>query len=220
MTYDPQHDKKNEVKLRFKLALNKAFNNEDKKTVMEASNLASDEAKEVRVIFYLPIPDSTPKPQKNLNLWGLVNHTKKPDIDNLEKFILDCANDILFPDDSMIVSLKSTKHYSNNPRTEIEVMSLKQKHYGHNVELVLKTFSPDELKEFLDYVQNFTRFFPEEVDGYLAEDDGAVKRDWLSSLCATMIIFSCKYSDQLKKIEKGKKIISLPNPKLEGKSTC
>ena len=46
---------------------------------------------------------------------------KKPDIDNYEKFVLDCLNGVVYLDDSLVVSCRHDKRYSKNPRTEIEV---------------------------------------------------------------------------------------------------
>jgi len=50
-----------------------------------------------------------------------------PDFDNLEKFIVDCMNKIIFKDDRQIVSCRTDKRYSDRPRTEIMVQELDQK---------------------------------------------------------------------------------------------
>lgn len=47
-------------------------------------------------------------------------HIKKPDIDNLIKFVLDCLNMSTWKDDSQIVLVFAEKKYTeDNPRTEI-----------------------------------------------------------------------------------------------------
>ena len=46
--------------------------------------------------------------------------TKKPDIDNLVKLVLDAMNKIFFKDDSQIVCLVSTKSFGE-PRTEVQL---------------------------------------------------------------------------------------------------
>ena len=38
---------------------------------------------------------------------------KKPDIDNLVKFVLDAANGVLFKDDSQVVRVLATKMYDD-----------------------------------------------------------------------------------------------------------
>lgn len=50
--------------------------------------------------------------------------TSKPDVDNYEKFALDCMNDIVFRDDSQVVSMKSIKAYAREPKTIIQVMAI------------------------------------------------------------------------------------------------
>ena len=51
--------------------------------------------------------------------FGLINPTKKPDLDNIAKAILDSLNGIAYKDDSQIVSLLISKKYSDRPRVEI-----------------------------------------------------------------------------------------------------
>lgn len=70
------------------------------------------------LIFYMPIPASTPKKKRD----GLMYHTKKPDLDNLIKFFKDCANGILWHDDSQVVHIEAAKMYANEPKT---IVSLK-----------------------------------------------------------------------------------------------
>lgn len=50
--------------------------------------------------------------------------TTKPDLDNYVKFVLDCLNEIVFKDDAQVVMESSVKHYSDKPRTEIEIAEI------------------------------------------------------------------------------------------------
>jgi Holliday junction resolvase RusA-like endonuclease len=61
--------------------------------------------------FTLPIPASASKKVKE----ALLNapHTKKPDIDNLCKSVLDGMANIVFKNDGQIASLHATKKYGN-----------------------------------------------------------------------------------------------------------
>jgi Holliday junction resolvase RusA-like endonuclease len=61
--------------------------------------------------FTLPIPVSATKKVKET----LLNapHTKKPDIDNLCKSVLDGMANIVFKNDGQISSLHATKKYGN-----------------------------------------------------------------------------------------------------------
>lgn len=65
--------------------------------------------------FFMPIPKRSPK-----KMLG-TPHYKRPDIDNLIKFILDSLNGVLWIDDSIISELTALKLYDSNPRTEIEI---------------------------------------------------------------------------------------------------
>jgi len=79
----------------------------------------SGEAVSLSITFYMPIPASTPKKKLAVLYW----HTKKPDTDNLLKFVKDCGNGVLWADDSQVCQVKAWKMYGHTPRTEI-IMSL------------------------------------------------------------------------------------------------
>ena len=72
--------------------------------------------------FYMPIPKSTSKKNRELMNLGLIRHTKKPDLDNLVKFI-DCLNGLVWEDDSQICRLEASKLYDDNPRTKIIIFT-------------------------------------------------------------------------------------------------
>ena len=76
------------------------------------------------IIFHMPIPNSISSIKKRQMANGIISHIKKPDIDNLQKFLLDCCNKILYEDDSQIVELRAKKIYSNNPGTLVRVFPL------------------------------------------------------------------------------------------------
>ena len=51
--------------------------------------------------------------------------TKKPDLDNLAKSILDSCNNLLFKDDSQIVALTIGKHYGHKDYVDVKVQIIK-----------------------------------------------------------------------------------------------
>ena len=53
--------------------------------------------------------------------------TKKPDIDNIVKNILDALNVMAWADDAQVVSLIVSKVWSDNPRVEVVVEPFKQR---------------------------------------------------------------------------------------------
>ena len=69
--------------------------------------------------FVLPYPKEkkeTERIKKNNDICY-----KKPDLDNLIKFVLDCGNELIWKDDSEIHSIVSNKTYGDEPYTYIEV---------------------------------------------------------------------------------------------------
>jgi len=83
----------------------------------------------IACIFYMPRPKShygTGKNAKILKPNAPVFHTKKKDLDNLEKFVYDCLNHVVWKDDSQIVESMAQKIYSNNPRTEIKIWTIEK----------------------------------------------------------------------------------------------
>ena len=50
-----------------------------------------------------------------------IYHTKKPDIDNLVKFVMDSLNKVFWKDDSQVCSLIAVKIYDEKPRTVIQI---------------------------------------------------------------------------------------------------
>ena len=70
---------------------------------------------EVKLVFQMPIPKGFPKRALKQIEEGTLKHTKKPDIDNLGKAVLDALNGIAFEDDSHITKLTLVKRYSQYP---------------------------------------------------------------------------------------------------------
>ena len=56
--------------------------------------------------------------------WQKLSHTKKPDIDNLIKYISDVMNKGFYVDDSQVVKLQAEKVYGRKGKTEIIIEEL------------------------------------------------------------------------------------------------
>lgn len=69
----------------------------------------------INLVFGMPIPKSTPKSRKDAMVEGILKHTKRPDVDNMAKAVLDALNGIAWEDDSQIVRLSITKEYTREP---------------------------------------------------------------------------------------------------------
>ena len=68
----------------------------------------------VKIQAYFEIPKSTNKMQRNSMLENVISPTKKPDIDNIVKVVLDAMNKFAFKDDTQIVKLEVEKLYSTS----------------------------------------------------------------------------------------------------------
>lgn len=75
----------------------------------------------VNLIFGMPIPKSTSKSKAKVMIEGAVKHTKKPDIDNMQKAVLDALNGIAWEDDSQIVKVTAEKEYAVKPYVHLYV---------------------------------------------------------------------------------------------------
>jgi Holliday junction resolvase RusA-like endonuclease len=77
---------------------------------------------EMQCVFGMPIPKSMPK-----KLWEKCDvnngppHIKKPDLDNLIKFVKDCLRGIAYRDDAQITFLSAGKTYVTAPGTMIAI---------------------------------------------------------------------------------------------------
>lgn len=72
----------------------------------------------LHLVFCLPIPKSISK-KKRLELHYV---TKKPDLDNLAKAVMDAINNVgLWEDDSQVSILEVSKIYSDEPRCLITI---------------------------------------------------------------------------------------------------
>lgn len=76
------------------------------------------------LVFFMPIPKSTLGIKKRQMANGVIAHQKKPDLDNMIKFYLDCMNKVTFADDSQICEIRAKKIYSNNPGTLVRIIPL------------------------------------------------------------------------------------------------
>lgn len=70
--------------------------------------------------IHLAVPKSWSQKKKADALNGTLLPLKRPDIDNYIKAILDCCNEVVFRDDSQVVGLAVTKHYSAWPRVDVQ----------------------------------------------------------------------------------------------------
>ncbi len=76
---------------------------------------------EVKLVFQMPVPKGYPKRVKQQIEDGTIKHTKRPDLDNMAKALLDALNEVAFTDDSRITKLTLAKRYSFFPGTTMTI---------------------------------------------------------------------------------------------------
>lgn len=81
-----------------------------------------DSAIVATIDLYFPIPESYSKSKKKRIADGEIKHTKRPDVDNCAKAILDALNEVAYRDDSQIVESRITKHYAVDGNVRAEVV--------------------------------------------------------------------------------------------------
>lgn len=75
----------------------------------------------VSIIAYFAIPKATKKSDINDMLENSISPTKKPDIDNIVKVILDSMNKFAFKDDIQITKLEVEKRYGIEEKICIKI---------------------------------------------------------------------------------------------------
>lgn len=70
--------------------------------------------------FIMPIPKSASKKKRAQMFLGEIQHTRRPDLDNMIKFAKDCLNGLAWKDDSQVVEYGTMKKvYGDEPMTRI-----------------------------------------------------------------------------------------------------
>lgn len=107
----------------------------DPKTVREEWNLLGlarpyiprrllQGAIELSVVVYLVVPKSASKVKRERMLAGKILPTKKPDVDNLTKIIMDAFNGRFYLDDAQITDEHMKKRYAEAPGLHITISEI------------------------------------------------------------------------------------------------
>ena len=75
----------------------------------------------VSILAYFSIPKTTKKTEINEMLENNISPTKKPDIDNIVKVILDSMNKFAFKDDTQITKLEIEKRYGLEEKVYVKI---------------------------------------------------------------------------------------------------
>lgn len=75
----------------------------------------------VTIMAYFEIPKSTSKIARQSMLENQISPTKKPDIDNVIKIVLDALNKFAFKDDTQITKIEVEKLYSDTEKLYVKI---------------------------------------------------------------------------------------------------
>jgi Holliday junction resolvase RusA-like endonuclease len=75
----------------------------------------------VKITAFFKVLKSTSKKDAEKMLLGEISPTKKPDIDNITKVVLDALNKVAFKDDNQITKIEVEKKYSEEERVLIQI---------------------------------------------------------------------------------------------------
>ncbi len=75
----------------------------------------------VTIVAYFAVPKSISKKDRENMLLGNISPTKKPDIDNIVKIVLDALNKYVFEDDNQITKLDVEKVYAEEEKVYVAI---------------------------------------------------------------------------------------------------
>ena len=75
----------------------------------------------IEMEFGFEVPKSYSKKKRELCLSGHIQHTKRPDADNVAKAVCDALNGLAFEDDSQIVCMQLEKLYAEESYVEVRI---------------------------------------------------------------------------------------------------
>lgn len=87
-------------------------------------NQPIETAVKLDIVYHMHIPTSCSKTKLRAIASGHLHHIKRPDLDNLNKFLCDCLKTLVFVDDSQVCKINCCKEYSETPKTVIRVTPL------------------------------------------------------------------------------------------------
>lgn len=97
------------------------YENYIKLCYQQVTNYISEKALKVYIKACFEPPKSVSKAKRVDMLTDKLRPTKKPDIDNIAKVVLDALNGIAYKDDTQVVSLEVVKFYKSTPSVIVEI---------------------------------------------------------------------------------------------------
>ncbi len=98
-----------------------AIRKEAKKAMNGRSPFGKETEVTMRIDFTFHVLKSWPKKKREHYLATQAPKITKPDIDNLEKSVLDALNGVVYEDDACVCEITVTKHYGSEDNVSVSV---------------------------------------------------------------------------------------------------
>jgi Holliday junction resolvase RusA-like endonuclease len=124
--YNPKETKMKEYRTSFLKQMTKEQYDYTRELIKDPNNVYYIE---IDAIYYLPIPKADSIETSIMKSLDILKPIIRPDLDNYDKFLIDSLHEVVFDDDCRVVSIKTKKTYSFEPKTvfSIKITSLKLK---------------------------------------------------------------------------------------------
>ena len=103
-----------------------AYEQAVRQAYLESTDMILEGPIRVTIRAYMSIPSSYSKTKTQRMRAGRERPTKKPDVDNIAKVILDGLNHLAYDDDKQVIELAIEKWYSDTPRVEVIVEEMEE----------------------------------------------------------------------------------------------
>lgn len=106
----------------------KAFENHVATEYMSQGGFKFDADLPLRIVIrvFQAIPKATSKAKRLKMLANDIRPTKKPDIDNIGKIVMDALNGVAYEDDRQVVEMNVTKFYGTEDQMEVTIREVTQ----------------------------------------------------------------------------------------------
>lgn len=154
----------------------------------------------VKLKFYFPVILPERKEKVNAKFWDIEKCVNNKDLDNLEKFILDCMTGILLHDDRQVVNLSSEKLYSDTPRTEIDIKGYMMKDEEHHN--IVKMLSPGEFLQLTTVCNSIARMLHPHLNFTgkpLEEHIATIDKNYIARKLSELAEITSPYLPKIKK---------------------
>lgn len=95
-----------------------------KNAMNKAHKSMTERPLKVSITFVFAPPKSYTKKKLKAIEEGALYYTKRPDLDNLAKTILDACNNVVYKDDSQVVTLSLNKEYGHADHVKINIQEV------------------------------------------------------------------------------------------------